>query len=91
MATLNGVEELHAAIARLLPQAHITVDAPPQPEGNWFIDVHYAGKSGTVEWRPGQGYGVAGTDASYGEGPERIFPDAAAAARYLVNVLADTA
>jgi len=91
MATLNGVEDLHAAITRLLPQAHIAVDAPPQPEGSWFIDVHYAGKSGTIEWRPGQGYGVAGTDAVYGEGPERVFSDAAAAARYLVSVLADTA
>lgn len=91
MATLSGVEELHAVIARLLPQAHIAVDAPPQAEGSWFIDVHYAGKSGTIEWRPGHGYGVAGADAAYGEGPERVFPDAAAAASYLVSMLADTA
>jgi hypothetical protein len=89
MGNLSGVEALHATIAERLPEAHVTVEAPPQPNGSWWIDIHYAGKTASVEWRPGRGFGVAGADASYGEGPERVFDDPSAAANHAISQLVD--
>ncbi len=90
MGNLSGIEALHAAIAERLPEAHVSAEAPPQPNGSWWIDIHYVGKTASIEWRPGRGFGVAGAHASYGEGPERVFDDASAAASYAISQLVDT-
>ena len=89
MGNISEIEALHAAVTRRLPEAHVTVEAPPRADGSWWIDIHYAGKSASVEWRPGRGFGVAGADAVYGEGPERVFDDVTAAADYTVRQLVD--
>jgi hypothetical protein len=87
MGTLTGIETLHAAVTRRLPEAHVTVEAPPEPSGSWWVDIQYAGKIASVEWRPGHGFGVAGVDAVYGEGPERVFDDVTATAEYIAEQL----
>src|SRR5947207_8262043 len=83
----GGLEELHAALTRLLPHAHLSVEAPPQPGGSWWIDVQNAGRSVTVEWRPRQGFGISGIDDIYGEGPEHVVSEPAAAALHVANAL----
>lgn len=87
MGTLTGIETLHAAVTRRLPGAHLTVDAPAEPSGSWWIDIQYAGKTASIEWRPGRGFGVAGADAVYGEGPARVFDDVTATAEYVAEQL----
>jgi hypothetical protein len=87
MGTLVGVEALHTAVTRRIPEAHVTVEAPPEPNGSWWIDIQYAGKTASVEWRPGRGFGVASADAVYGEGPARVFDEATATAEYVAEQL----
>lgn len=76
--------ELHAA----LPDAHLTLDAPDDPAGDWFLDVRRGEQLVVVQWRPDRGFGVTSDtpDAGYGAGPDEVH-DTVEAARDRVAFL----
>lgn len=81
------LEQLQAELQRRLTDASIRVDAPSSPEGTWWVDVERQGHTASVEWRPRVGFGVAGPDGGYGEGPDVVVDDAATAADHVVRLL----
>lgn len=88
MGSLTPIEELSRQIMDRLPSAHVSVDAPDDSAGNWYLDVEFESRKAVVEWRPRRGFGVSLEPAGYGEGPEIILPSARAAAAYVAGQLA---
>lgn len=84
---MNAAEELSTAISRALPDAAVSIDAPADAGGNWWIDVTRGDRTATVEWRPKQGFGVGLGPGGYGEGPEVVVPNVDTAARRVVDYL----
>jgi hypothetical protein len=80
MADLAPLQTLQRIIAQELPAARAKLDSPHTDTGSWFLDVEWNGAIAIIEWRPSQGFGVAGEDAAFGEGPELVTADPAAAA-----------
>jgi hypothetical protein len=80
MADLAPLQTLQRIIAQELPAARAKLDSPHTDTGSWFLDVEWNGAIAVIEWRPSQGFGVAGEDAAFGEGPELVNADPAAAA-----------
>jgi CheY-like chemotaxis protein len=83
MGSMTPIEDLSRNIAHRLPAARLSVDAPDDASGNWYVDVECNGRSAVVEWRPHMGFGLSFQRGGYGEGPEIVFPSAAATADYL--------
>lgn len=81
------LEQLQAELHRRLAGANIRVDAPTSPDGVWWIDVEREGHSASVEWRPKVGFGVAGPDGGYGEGPDVVVEDVETAADHVARLL----
>lgn len=56
---MNDLQALHDALRQDLPGIDLKFDGPAtENRANW-LDVEYLGKWVTVEWRPGQGFGVS--------------------------------
>jgi hypothetical protein len=70
-----------------LGDATIAVDAPATTAGSWWLDVSQAGHTAIVEYRPNDGFGVSGPRGGYGEGPDVVVPNVAAAADQVVAFL----
>src|SRR5690242_13304079 len=87
MGTLAPLEQLQSELHRRLADADIRVDAPKSPDGSWWIDIEREGSVASVEWRPAAGFGVAGPDGGYGEGPDVVVRDAATAADHVARLL----
>lgn len=80
MADLGPLQTLQRIIATELPTARATLDSPHTDTGSWFLDVEWNGAIAVIEWRPAHGFGVADESTAFGEGPEFVTSDAAAAA-----------
>lgn len=80
MADLAPLQTLQRILAAELPAARAKLDSPHTDTGSWFLDVEWNGAIAIVEWRPSHGFGVADETAAFGEGPEFVTTDAAAAA-----------
>jgi DNA-binding transcriptional regulator YiaG len=77
---MNEIERLRGRIAKRFPTAHLSVDAPGQPSGSWWLDVKLNDHVVVVEWRPGRGFGISTvSEDAYGVGPDEIYTDADAA------------
>jgi CheY-like chemotaxis protein len=87
MGSLEPIEELSRHISHRLPDAQLSIDAPQDPSGNWYVDVQFESHTSVIEWRPRLGFGVSFELAGYGEGPEVVFSSATEAADYLANKL----
>jgi len=87
MGNLAPVEQLNSQITRRLHDAKLTVDRPANADGHWWIDVEHQGHLVSVEFRPGEGFGVCGSNGGYGEGPDVVVANPAAAADQVVVFL----
>jgi hypothetical protein len=87
MGTVTPVEELRREITDRLRDAAVTIDSPDVAEGAWWVDVERNGRTASVEWRPGRGFGIAGPGGTYGEGPDYVVNDAVTAAQEVVRIL----
>jgi hypothetical protein len=90
MGSLEEVTRLNDEIYRRLGDAKISIDRPADPNGHWWIDVEQSGLTASVEFRPGQGFGVAAPHGGYGEGPDVVVSDASTAADQVVAFLVAT-
>src|SRR4051812_3805247 len=86
MGSLEPIE-LSRHISQRLPGAELSVDAPQNPSGNWYVDVQFENYLSVIEWRPRLDFGVSLEVAGYGEGPEMVFSSAIEAADYLAAKL----
>jgi DNA-binding phage protein len=68
-----AIEKLKRLLMGRVPRSQIKVDEPARAEGNYWIDVSLGKKRHTLEFRPGQGFGLFHEDAGYGEGPAEIY------------------
>jgi len=85
---MNQIEQLRDDLARRFPDHSITIDAPADERGPWFLDVQREGYADVVEWRPDRGFGVStpGTD-DYGAGPDEIFTNVKSAFARVVRLI----
>jgi hypothetical protein len=87
MENVAAVAELESQVRRRLVDATLTVDAPSSSSGSWWIDIERYGRIASVEWRPGKGFGVAGSSGGYGEGVDFVVDDPATAAEHIARIL----
>ncbi|MGC2855469.1 hypothetical protein ACM64Y_08340 [Novispirillum sp. DQ9] len=75
------IARLAALLADSHPGSRLEVDAPDDPQGEWWLDVTIGAFSTAIAWRPALGFGLYGEDDAYGTGPEEIYrtPDMVAA------------
>lgn len=61
----------------LIGAKNVSVDAPSNPEGEWFVDFSLATVQDAIAWYPGKGFGVwEEAQAYYGTGPDHVLPTA---------------
>jgi hypothetical protein len=84
---MNEIEKLKAEIARDLPEATATIDAPDDARGSWWLDVEHGGRRIAIEWRPRNGFGVSSGSGGYGEGPDEVLRTREAAREHVENLL----
>ena len=83
MESVAAVEELKSEVRRRMADATITVDPPSSTTGSWWLDIQRYGHIASIEWRPGNGFGVAYPGGGYGEGVDFVVDDAATAAEHV--------
>ena len=73
---MNQIERIRDDLTARFPDLAITLDAPENDRGSWFLDVKRGrGLSPVVvEWRPDRGFGVSTAEADdFGSGPDEIY------------------
>ena len=77
---MNQIERLREQVSERFPTAQISIDAPGQPSGSWWLDVKLNDHVLVVEWRSGNGFGISTVSKdAYGMGPDETYPDVDAA------------
>jgi len=85
---MNAIQSLEERIRKRFPEAKTALDPASDPEGPWFLDIDLGGHPVNVEWRPEQGFGITSKHSpGYGEGPDEVLPDLAAAMRRVKSLL----
>jgi hypothetical protein len=56
-----------------LPGAAVSIDAPDDPAGEWWLDLSDGRFATNVAWRPAKGFGVYTAETTFGEGPDEIY------------------
>jgi hypothetical protein len=86
----RDLAEFQSRLAALAPGTTVSVDAPRRPDGEWWLDADVRGRTETLSWRLGIGFGLfVRGDHGYGERPDEVVADPAAAARRVVAIGAD--
>ncbi|HEX3578436.1 MAG TPA: hypothetical protein VHY33_07720 [Thermoanaerobaculia bacterium] len=70
---MNDIEIIERDLRTRFPGATVTVDAPSDPAGTWYVDVRGKQQSLTIQWRRDRGFGVSAASGGYGEGAEETF------------------
>src|SRR5258708_27531432 len=90
MGRLDTVGQLNDEISRRLADAKISIDRPATVDGSWAVDVEHGGHTASVEFRPGEGFGIAAPNGGYGEGPDVVVKDVSTASDQAVTFLVAT-
>lgn len=73
MNAKTRIEHLTDLIRGRLPEAAVTIDAPPRESDPWFVDVRVGEQSIVVEFRSDLGFGLSTQSSeSYGEGADEF-------------------
>ena len=73
MEQMNDIEIIEYDLRNRFPGATVTIDAPTDPAGSWYVDVRDNHQALTIQWRRDRGFGVSAASGEYGEGPEEIY------------------
>jgi hypothetical protein len=87
METIAAVHELQNEVRRRMADATLTIDPPAAATGRWWVDVQRYGRVASVQYKAGEGYGVAAPYGGYGEGVDVVVHDASAAAEHVARAL----
>jgi len=70
---MNDIEIIEHDLRNRFPRATVTIDAPADAAGTWYIDVRDIRQALTIQWRRDRGFGVSTARGGYGEGAEEIY------------------
>jgi hypothetical protein len=73
MGQMNDIEIIEHDLRNRFPGATVTIDAPADPDGTWYVDVRGSHQVLTIQWRRDRGFGVSAGSGVYGEGAEEIY------------------
>jgi hypothetical protein len=73
MEQMNDIEIIEHDLRSRFPGATVTIDAPTDPAGTWYVDVRDDHQALTIQWRRDRGFGVSAASDAYGEGAEEIY------------------
>jgi DNA-binding XRE family transcriptional regulator len=84
----NQIVSFIDALATDCPNAKVSVDAPRDPKGEWWLDISGKDFQNTVAWRAESGFGVfVSPDRGYGDQPDEIYKKADLAARRVCGLI----
>lgn len=85
----NEAAVLEEMICQRFPTANVTIDAPSDPKGRWFLDIDLKGHVIAVQWKDDEGFGITTTPSriGYGEGAHEVYRDSKSAFRRIVALL----
>jgi len=86
---MNQIEKLREDLIGRFPNHVMTIDAPENLRGHWFLDIQRGNASPiVVEWRPDQGFGISTAKVDdFGLGPDEIYTDAKSAYDRVVRLI----
>jgi hypothetical protein len=73
MEQMNDIEIIEHDLRARFPGAIVTIDAPADPAGIWYVDVRGKQQALTIQWRRDRGFGVSTARGAYGEGAEELY------------------
>jgi hypothetical protein len=73
MEKINDIEIIERDLRSRFPGATVTIDAPSDPAGTWYVEVRGNHQTLTIQWRRDRGFGVSAASGDYGEGAEEVY------------------
>jgi DNA-binding XRE family transcriptional regulator len=83
-AALRTFQDL---VLKKAPEARLSVDAPADSDGIWFVDIQLRKKRVALEFRPKAGFALYRSKSEFGEGPTEIYRTAELAARRVIRIV----
>lgn len=83
-------DSIHEFIEALQSEVSVAyeIDAPSNPEGEWWVDLEIDGMRSNVLWTPTLGFGVFIDEGSYGTRPQEIYKKPAEASARILQLAA---
>jgi len=83
-------DPIHEFIEILQSEASVAfdVDAPSDPNGEWWIDVEIDGMRSNVLWKAAFGFGLFTDESGYGTRPQEIYKNPAEAGARILQLAA---
>jgi hypothetical protein len=73
MEQMNDIEIIERDLRKRFPGTGVTIDAPADPAGTWYVDVRGHQQALTIQWRRDRGFGISTAPGEYGEGAEEVY------------------
>jgi len=71
---MNDIEIIGRDLRTRFPGAIVTIDAPSDPAGIWYVDIRGGKQQAlTIQWRRDRGFGVSTAAGAFGEGAEETY------------------
>jgi hypothetical protein len=87
---VNEIEIIEQDLRNRFPGATVTIDAPSDPAGTWYVDVRDIHQALTIQWRRDRGFGVSTAPGAYGEGAEELYSTIAQVENRVAELLQPT-
>jgi hypothetical protein len=72
---MKTMSDLQSALKASFPAAQLSIDAPTQANGSYFIDFRLGARHATIEWVAGSTFGLSlepRSDSDFGSGPSEV-------------------
>lgn len=94
MALAHNSTKMHEQVSRFIellkrefPEIAIDVDAPKNPDGEWWLDISVGDFTTAVAWRPAFGFGLFTSEESgFGDKPNEVYRDVELAYRRICKL-----
>jgi hypothetical protein len=90
MEQMNDIEIIEHDLRTRFPGTAVTIDAPSDPAGTWYVDVRGKQQALTIQWRRDRGFGVSTAAGGYGEGTEEVYSTVAQVEQRVAELLHPT-
>ena len=81
------INDFRREILSLMSKCSLSVDAPRNPDGEWFIDIACDKFLLNVAWRVKRGFGLFTAEAGYGDQPNEVYKKSRTAALRVAQLL----
>ena len=90
MEQMNDIKIIERNLRSRFPGATVTIDAPADPAGTWYVDVRDNHHELTIEWRRDRGFGVSAAPGVFGEAAEETYSTIAQVENRVAELLQPT-